>query len=272
MLQRWLGETNPAARQQGSSDGAGDAASDPASSSNGGGALNAWVGLTSVPKGTEGGAEQQQQQQEEQPAEEQQQQQQQQEVQQQGEQQQQEQQPERKAAEGAKGGRCPPLTREVFERVARNNTVMFTLMNTNQRDFGDNWLAGLQDLGVDYVAVGAADAEMSADLAGRGVPCFEYIDDKIPTLGASWQWCWWRAGVAQMWAGAMLRGGPRCAGWHRAGASRLPPPPFPLPTPPTTCARRPQVGRGGLAAHDVAKGVCAERRDRLGVQHCRVRH
>jgi hypothetical protein len=85
---------------------------------------------------------------------------------------------------GAAAPRCPPLTQDVFSRRARNNTVMFAVMNGEQFDFARNWLHHVKKAGIDYYVAVAADANASAQLAALGEPCVDRADEEVAKLGA----------------------------------------------------------------------------------------
>lgn len=92
----------------------------------------------------------------------------------------------------AGGKRCPPLSKEILDKRARNNTVMLAVMNEAQWDFGMNWRHHVGAAGVDYYVVAATDVPTSRRLAAMGEPCFERIDEETQKLGLKWGEEGWR--------------------------------------------------------------------------------
>ena len=89
------------------------------------------------------------------------------------------------------------MTRELLAGRAKDNTVMYAVVNSAQWDFFENWLHHIKALGIGYYVLAATDAVTSERLAALGEPCFDRIDDEIPKLGA--------------WAGAVLWVGGRAS-------------------------------------------------------------
>ncbi|KAL4427446.1 hypothetical protein ABPG77_000735 [Micractinium sp. CCAP 211/92] len=96
----------------------------------------------------------------------------------------------------ATGARCPQLSRRVLEARARTtgsgSIVMYAVANEQQWEFARNWLHYTKKAGIDYYVVAAADAFASRQLAALGEPCFEWIDEQIPSLGLEWGQEGWR--------------------------------------------------------------------------------
>ncbi|KAL4447412.1 hypothetical protein ABPG75_004631 [Micractinium tetrahymenae] len=92
--------------------------------------------------------------------------------------------------------RCPQLSKEVLEARARRTEsgriVMYAVANEQQWEFARNWLFFAKKAGIGYYVVAAADAFASRQLAEQGEPCFEWIDEEIPTLGLEWGQEGWR--------------------------------------------------------------------------------
>jgi hypothetical protein len=65
--------------------------------------------------------------------------------------------------------RCPPLTRDLLQRTAKDNAIMFGLLNSAQLDFGLNWAKHVQHIGLSYYLVGALDSNTSSLLASMKV-------------------------------------------------------------------------------------------------------
>ncbi|KAI3429328.1 hypothetical protein D9Q98_005423 [Chlorella vulgaris] len=96
------------------------------------------------------------------------------------------------STDSAAEARCPALSRDLLQSVAKQNTVMLAVANEKQWDFTLNWLEHLQAAEISYAVVAAADVLTSQRLAALGQACFEHIDDEIPKLGLTWGEEGWR--------------------------------------------------------------------------------
>lgn len=81
------------------------------------------------------------------------------------------------------GGLCPPLMRELLASRAKQNTIMFAVINEAQFDFARNWLHWVKKVGIDYYFVAATDANTSRRLIDMDEPCFDRVDEKVTALG-----------------------------------------------------------------------------------------
>lgn len=90
------------------------------------------------------------------------------------------------------GGLCPPLMRELLASRAKQNTIMFAVINEAQFDFARNWLHWVKKVGIDYYFVAATDANTSRRLIDMDEPCFDRVDEKVTALGLQWGHEGWR--------------------------------------------------------------------------------
>ncbi|PSC75627.1 Histone H2A [Micractinium conductrix] len=92
----------------------------------------------------------------------------------------------------AVGPRCPQLSKQLLMGCARDNLIMFAVLNEAQLHFGWNWLHFVKQANMTYYVVAAADAATSAALAAAGEPCFEFFDEEAEALGLEWGQEGWR--------------------------------------------------------------------------------
>ncbi|KAG2491978.1 hypothetical protein HYH03_009709 [Edaphochlamys debaryana] len=92
-----------------------------------------------------------------------------------------------------KASHCGPLTKELVLGVAKNNTVLVTVVdNIVWKCFGPSWVENVQSANITYWLVGALDPETSMALGAMGVTahCFNAPPERLKYKGTDSTYAW----------------------------------------------------------------------------------
>ncbi|EFJ45138.1 hypothetical protein VOLCADRAFT_106094 [Volvox carteri f. nagariensis] len=93
---------------------------------------------------------------------------------------------------GAKTAHCGPLTRKLVQGVARENTVLVTVVDKIiWKCFGPSYVENIQAANISYWLIAALDPETSMALASMGVKqCFNAPQDRLKYKGSDTKYQW----------------------------------------------------------------------------------